>query len=94
MIAVNVHIGNCRSETKSALLLSPLRSPNLLAGAITALLIHLAAMVTPLGHMLLETELVAIRDWGILFLLALTIFPVMELHKWSWAMRHREPTVH
>ena len=27
-----------------------------------------------------------------LAMLALTIFPVMELHKWTWSMRHREPS--
>ncbi|QDU98880.1 cation-translocating P-type ATPase [Lignipirellula cremea] len=87
----NIHIGNCRSETKSALLLSPLRSPILLAGTITAFLIHLAAMHTPLGQMLLGAEPIPLRNWGVLFLLAFTIFPVMELHKWSWNMRHRNP---
>jgi Ca2+-transporting ATPase len=86
----NIHIGNCRSETKSALVLSPLRSPLLLAGTITAFLIHLAAMHTPFGQMILEAEPVALKHWGILFLLALTIFPVMELHKWTWNLRHRE----
>ena len=86
----NIHIGNCRSETKSALRLSPLRSPILVAGAIIAFLVHLAAIYTPLGHTLLETEPIALRDWGTLFLLALTIFPAMELHKWSWALRHRQ----
>lgn len=86
----NIHIGNCRSETKSALRFSPLRSPVLLVGAITAFAIHVAAMYTPIGQMLLETEPVAPETWGTLFLLALTIFPVMELHKWSWKRRHQE----
>ncbi len=61
----NIHIGNCRSETKSALVLSPLRSPILLAGTITAFLIHLAAMHTPFGQMLLEAEPIAPKNWGI-----------------------------
>ncbi len=86
----NIHIGNCRSEIKSALVLSPLRSPILLAGTLTAFLIHLAAMHTPFGQMLLDAQPVRLQTWGALFLLALTIFPVMELHKWSWNMRHRE----
>jgi Ca2+-transporting ATPase len=85
----NIHIGNCRSETKSALRFSPLRSPILLAGAITAFAVHLAAMYTPIGQALLGTEPIAAKNWGILFLLALTIFPVMELHKWSWKLRNR-----
>ncbi|MCC6511802.1 MAG: HAD-IC family P-type ATPase, partial [Pirellulaceae bacterium] len=36
----NIHIGNCRSEYASALTLSPVRSPLLLFGAITAFLLH------------------------------------------------------
>ena len=43
----NFHIGNCRSETKSAFTLSPLRSPMLLTGALAALLIHVAVMNIP-----------------------------------------------
>ncbi|NND98058.1 MAG: HAD-IC family P-type ATPase [Pirellulaceae bacterium] len=83
----NIHIGNCRSETKSALVMSPLRSPILLLGAITAFCIHLAAMHTSFGQVLLGAGPVAIEYWGILFLLSLSILPVMELHKWSWRMR-------
>jgi hypothetical protein len=86
----NIHIGNCRSETKSALRFSPLRSPILLAGVISAFVVHLVAMYTPIGQTMLETEPVALKNWGILFLLALPIFPVMELHKWTWGLRHRE----
>ena len=85
----NIHIGNCRSETKSALVMSPLRSPILLTGAIAAFLIHLAAMYSPFGQMLLGTEPIAMKNWGVLFLLALSIFPVIELHKWSWNRRAR-----
>lgn len=63
----------------------------MLAGTITAFLIHLAAMHTLFGQMLLETEPITLKNWGILLLLALTIFPVMELHKWTWKIRSREP---
>ncbi len=84
----NIHIGNCRSETKSALALSPFRSPILLAGTIAAFVIHLAAMHTSFGQMLLEAEPITLNNWGILVLLALMIFPVVELHKWSWNLRN------
>ncbi len=88
----NIHIGNCRSETKSALVMSPLRSPILLAGAVTAFAIHFAAMHTSFGQSLLGAEPVAIKQWGILFLLSLTILPVMELHKWTWKRRYQDPS--
>ena len=90
----NIHIGNCRSETKSALVMSPLRSPILLAGAITAFCIHVAAMHTPFGQMLLDAEPIAGKHWGVLLLLSLTILPVMELHKWSWSKRYSNSKQH
>lgn len=85
----NVHIGNCRSETKSALILSPFRSPILLTGAVAALLVHVAAMYLPLGQELLGTEPVSIETWGIVAIIALTIFITMEIHKLSWWFRNR-----
>jgi Ca2+-transporting ATPase len=84
----NVHIGNCRSETKSALTLSPLRSPLLLFGAIGALLVHVAAMHVGFLQGVLETAPVDWRHWAVLFSLALTIFVAMEIHKLIWALRH------
>ena len=83
----NVHIGNCRSETKSALALSPFRSPILLGGAILAFSIHVMAMYLPLGQIVLGTQPLGLGAWALLMSLALTIFPAMECHKWSWAIR-------
>ena len=85
----NVHIGNCRSETKSALVLSPLRSPILLIGALSAFLIHVGAMYLPLGQTILQTEPVQLNTWILLITLALTIFLTMEIHKWLWALRNK-----
>ena len=85
----NVHTGNCRSETKSALRLSPLRSPMLLAGALTAPLIHVAMLDLPLRHAVLTTEPVGPRTWAVLLALALTVFVAMEVHTGSWRRRGR-----
>ncbi len=85
----NIHIGNCRSETQSALRLSPWKSPLLLVGATSAFLLHVIAMYTPLGQQILKTEAINLEQWGVYFVLALTIFMAMELHKWSWAIRQR-----
>ena len=68
-----IHIGNYRSETKSALRLSPFRSPFLLWGSVTALLVHVAAMHLPLGQRILGTEPVSLTTWIVLYALALTI---------------------
>ena len=84
----NVHIGNCRSETRSAFVLSPLRSPILLAGVAAAFLVHLAAMHLPWTQRVLRLEPVSGTLWLVLPALALSIIVVMELHKLHWRRRH------
>jgi len=83
----NIHIANCRSETKSAFSLSPLRSPILLGGVVTAFLVHFAAMHIPFMQRLLRTEPVDAKTWLLLIALALTILVAMEIHKWKWSIR-------
>jgi magnesium-transporting ATPase (P-type) len=85
----NVHIGNCRSETRSALQLSPFRSPLLLLGTLAALLVHVVAMHVPLMNRVLGTQPVGIATWVSLLGLALVLFAVMECHKWWRAGRGR-----
>jgi magnesium-transporting ATPase (P-type) len=85
----SVHIGNCRSETKSALRLSPFRSPILLGGALIALMTHFGVMFTPLGQEVLRVEPLGLTALACLWGLALSIFLAMEIHKWSWATRER-----
>jgi len=82
-----VHIGNCRSETQSALTHSPLKSPILLVAAALALLLHLVALHTSFGQMVLGMQPVEPVLLLNLWLLALTVFVAMELHKWSWKLR-------
>jgi magnesium-transporting ATPase (P-type) len=86
----NFHIGNCRSETKSAFQLSPLRSPILLAGAVTAFLLHVAVMNVPFMQGILGTAPVPLITWFSVAALAVTIVPAIELHKWLWSIRHGE----
>ncbi len=78
----NVHIGNCRSETKSAFQLSPFRSPILLFGTFAAFSLHVTMLYNPIGQMLLRTEPLDLNLWMILIVLALIILPVMEIHKY------------
>jgi magnesium-transporting ATPase (P-type) len=84
----NIHVGNNRSETKSALAFSPLRSPCLLAGVLGALSIHILALNLPLLQGVLRTEPVDLKTGAAMFGLALTVFVAMELHKMSWARRY------
>lgn len=83
----NIHIGNCRSETQSALRLSTLKSPFLLAGALGALAIHVAAMHLPLFQGMLQIEPVSATVWLSMFGLSLTVFVAIEIHKWTWSWR-------
>ena len=83
----NVHIFNCRSETRSAFATSPLKSPILLAGMLLAFSIHVVFMHLPLGQQVLGTGPMPLATWGVLLALALSILLVMELHKISWRVR-------
>ncbi len=87
----NVHIGNCRSETRSVFSLSPLRSPFLLAGAATAFLVHVAAMYLPITQNILAAGPISWRSWFALMGLSLSVLVVVEAHKWlrSVYARHR-----
>ncbi|MEX0702699.1 MAG: HAD-IC family P-type ATPase [Planctomycetales bacterium] len=84
----NVHVGNCRSETKSALVMSPFRRPILLIGVLTAFLVHIAAMYVPLGRDVLGTAPVDEMRFATLLGLALTVFVAIEIHKLLWAWRY------
>ena len=83
----NVHIFNCRSETRSAFALSPLRSPVLMIGMLTAFSIHVAMLYLPAGNALLSTEPVDGPMWLMLAAMSLSILVGMELHKLSWHLR-------
>lgn len=85
----NIHIGNCRSETRSALALSPFKSPILLIGALSAFLLHVISMHLPILQRILRTEPIDLKYWPWLIGLALTVFFVMEFHKWTWKKRYR-----
>jgi magnesium-transporting ATPase (P-type) len=87
--AVSFHIGNCRSETKSAFILSPLRSPILLLGAVGALLIHVSAMYVLFIQRFLGTEPLSVMTWLAVIALAVTVVPAIEFHKWWWQFRER-----
>ncbi len=83
----NVHLFNCRSETRSAFALSPLQSPVLMLGMLAAFSIHVASLYMPWGQLLLSTQPVGLREWILLVGLSLSILVIMELHKLSWALR-------
>ena len=85
----NFHVGNCRSETRSAFALSPLRSPVLFFGTLAAFLVHVAGMHVPFLQDMLSTEPVDAGMWAIAIGVSVLIVPAVELHKWWWARRAR-----
>ncbi|HNQ24210.1 MAG TPA: cation-translocating P-type ATPase C-terminal domain-containing protein [Phycisphaerae bacterium] len=85
----NVHVFNCRSETKSAFRLSPLRNPLLLGGVVVAQLLHVGMLYLPLGQRVLHTEPLKLQMWFTLLLLSVTMLVAMELHKAVWHVRQR-----
>jgi magnesium-transporting ATPase (P-type) len=89
VLCENFHIGNCRSETRSAFAVSPFRSLFLLLGAVGAFLTHLVAMHLPLLQTVLKTEPVSPATWLAMIGLALSILVAIEIHKWSWRLRGR-----
>ncbi len=78
----NVHVFNCRSETLSVLRHNPLRNKLLLGGTLVAQLVHIGAMYTPWLGEVLGASPVTLQQWFTLFMLALSVMVVMELHKW------------
>ncbi|GIV06235.1 MAG: ATPase [Fimbriimonadales bacterium] len=78
----NFHVGNARSEFRSAFLLSPLRNPFLLIAAITATAIHALALYLPFTQFLLRVEPIELEAWLRSVLVALSVIIVVELHKW------------
>ncbi len=85
----NVHVFNCRSEVRSAFSRSPLKSPILMIGMLTAFSIHVSMLYLPIGSTLLGTEAVSLENWLFIFALSLPLLAIMELHKVSWRLRSR-----
>jgi P-type Ca2+ transporter type 2C len=83
----NVHMFNCRSETKSAFKIPLMQNPVLVFGVLGAFLCHLLAMYLPIGQLVLKTQPVDGKTWLLLVCFALTILLWMEGHKWWWNKR-------
>lgn len=79
----NVHVFNCRSESRSVFHHSPLRNPILLIGTLTAQLIHIAAMYAPWISDVLHIQPVSLEHWLELLVMALSVLVAMEIYKWA-----------
>lgn len=78
----NVHVFNCRSETRPFFSI-PIRSNwFLLFAVIGSQLIHIGAMYVPGLSDILEIAPVSIEEWVMVLPLALSLLGVMEAYKW------------
>jgi P-type Ca2+ transporter type 2C len=77
----NLHVLNCRSETRSALAIPFNANPFLFAGVIGAQAVHIAAMHIPLMQEALGLSPVRLVEWVGVFALAATVLVVGELYK-------------
>ena len=82
----NVQIGNCRLEQQSVFRQSPLQSPLLLAGTLTAFGVHVLMMHVPLGASLLATGPLPVQLWLVELGLSLSVLVAVELQK-AWQQR-------
>jgi len=71
----------------SAFRLSPLASPVLLAGTLTAFSLHMLAMHLPPMQRILGVAPVEWKTFAGLLALAMSIVLAMEAHKWLWKSR-------
>jgi Ca2+-transporting ATPase len=75
------HVGNCRSERRSVLALSPWSNPFLFVATAAALLVHGAALHLPPTQFLLRVEPLDAGTWIRMALVASTILIAVEAHK-------------
>ncbi len=78
----NIMIGNCRSETRSAFTIGPLKNPFLITGTITAQIAHLAAMHSDWFGSVLGVRPVSLAEWITSLLLASSVLAIMEIFKY------------
>jgi Ca2+-transporting ATPase len=88
VLFVNIHMFNCRSETKSAFKTPLMQNPVLLFGVLGAFLSHVLAMYLPVGQLILKTQPVDGKIWLLVLALASTCILLMEWHKRWWNKRH------
>ena len=85
----NMHLLNCRSERRSALVRPSVgrrASPILVVGTLAALALHVLAMHWGPAQAVLGVAPLAARDWLALVAVAAAVVPAVECHKW-WCRR-------
>ena len=83
-------VGNTRSDTRSLFRMSPFSNRFLFIATAAALAVHVAALYFPPTQYVLGLEPLDARTWAMIVAVAVTILPVVELHKWL-CRRHSLP---
>ncbi|MCP3915719.1 MAG: HAD-IC family P-type ATPase [bacterium] len=87
-----VHVGNCRSEERSAFSQSPFSNRFLLFGVSGSALLHVLALYLPPTQRLLGLEPLTSDTWLRIGAVSLSIVVVVELHKLVRALLRRRTT--
>ncbi len=77
------YLMTARSITDSAFTFSPFSNRWLLAGIVITIVVQLAIIYHPVGNAILGTEPLPFDWWGLMILLALPGFFVIEIEKWA-----------
>jgi len=77
----NIHVLNCRSETKSAFKIPLKNNPLIIFGMITILILQIIVSETPFLSTILKTTSLPFLHIIYMFLLALPVLIVMEIYK-------------
>jgi magnesium-transporting ATPase (P-type) len=77
----NVHVFNCRSETRSAFRIPFAANPLLVFAVIAAQGVHITAMYVPGLSDVLGIQPIGITDWLMIAVVALSLIVVMEIYK-------------
>ncbi|MDQ7842073.1 MAG: HAD-IC family P-type ATPase [bacterium] len=87
----NVHVFNCRSESKSAFRVPLRRNVILIFGVLAAQGIHILSMYVPFMQTILRTEAIGFTEWLSTLGLASTVLLAMEVYKWAAQRRSKIP---
>jgi len=77
----NIHVFNCRSESKSAFSVSLKSNPLIVGGVISSVLLHVVVMEVPLLSKFLQTASISVWHLFYLFDLAVFVLVIMEFYK-------------
>jgi magnesium-transporting ATPase (P-type) len=75
------HVGNSRSEHRSAFAKSPFSNPFLLIGTLIAVSLHIAALYLPFTQFVLRVTPLDLETWAWMIAVAASVIVVVEIHK-------------